>query len=75
MSKPENNRITQLQTLESVIRLTSCLNRGSGIVDKIRDLETMCKELDHCDYDSPTPSFTHYIRELVIADVNKNKTP
>jgi len=75
MSELENNRITQLQTLESILRLASGLNRGSGIVDKIQDLETMCEELDVHDYENPTPSFTHYIRELVIDDVNKNKTP
>lgn len=61
----DQERITELEKLWRVVRLAGSLNRGSSIVEKIKELETLCGELSRMDYAQPRASFLMWIDRAV----------
>lgn len=68
----DDKRIEELDALLKFIRLASGLNNGSGVAEKILQLEEMAKTLDANDWDTPRQGFLGWLTAYLNANLPAN---
>ncbi len=62
------DRIEELRELSELLNEASALNRGSGVVDRIKNCEIFAEKLRNPDIETPRISFLQFLYTLASED-------